>query len=125
MNRQCGKIYEKRADGLMHCDYCGSIDAATAVAALYKNGTEYSGSDWKYGWPHKFYIVLATESGRTNVKFYATHLCEASEDLLEMWNRVSETTTGVKYTHSEEGLRYQTSCKQIAGTVGGERRIYG
>lgn len=37
------------------CSYCGSIhpeDLVKAIAA----GAKLGGSDWKYGWPHKFYI---------------------------------------------------------------------
>lgn len=37
------------------CSYCGSIhpgDLLTAIAA----GAKVGGSDWKYSWPHKFYV---------------------------------------------------------------------
>lgn len=37
------------------CSWCGSIhpeDLFNAVEA----GAELGGSDWKYGWPHKFYV---------------------------------------------------------------------
>lgn len=37
------------------CSYCGSIHPEDLLAAL-DAGAELHGSDWKYGWPHKFYI---------------------------------------------------------------------
>ncbi len=39
------------------CSYCGCMHPEDLIAAL-KNGGELSGSDWKYGWPHKFYIAV-------------------------------------------------------------------
>jgi hypothetical protein len=38
------------------CGYCGSIHPEDLIAAL-AAGAELQGSDWKYGWPHKFYLV--------------------------------------------------------------------
>lgn len=37
------------------CSYCGSIHPEDLVDAL-KAGATLGGSDWKYGWPHKFYV---------------------------------------------------------------------
>lgn len=48
--------WETREDGLLHCSYCGSIYPADAARLLKVTGTQFSGADWKYGWPHKFYI---------------------------------------------------------------------
>lgn len=36
------------------CSYCGSMHPMDLLAAL-KDGATMHGSDWKYGWPHKFY----------------------------------------------------------------------
>lgn len=43
-----------RLDGT--CSYCGSISVKRAIELLLTPGTHFSGTDWKYGWPHKFYI---------------------------------------------------------------------
>lgn len=48
--------WEVRDDGIEHCSWCGSLSPAEAIKFLKQNGTKFSGSDWKYGWPHKFYI---------------------------------------------------------------------
>lgn len=37
------------------CSFCGSIHAEDLLTAL-KGGAIMRGSDWKYGWPHKFYV---------------------------------------------------------------------
>lgn len=37
------------------CSYCGSMHPEDLLNAL-RAGASASGSDWKYGWPHKFYI---------------------------------------------------------------------
>jgi hypothetical protein len=44
---------------ILTCNYCGSITVADAIKFLKQPGTHFSGSDWKYGWPHKFYIEPA------------------------------------------------------------------
>jgi hypothetical protein len=38
------------------CSYCGSIHPADLAAALESGAAKLGGSDWKYGWPHKFYV---------------------------------------------------------------------
>ncbi len=38
------------------CTCCGSISVTDAIKNLKTPGTRYTGTDWKYGWPHKFYI---------------------------------------------------------------------
>jgi hypothetical protein len=37
------------------CDYCGSIHPEDLIR-LVRSGATVRGSDWKYGWPHKFYV---------------------------------------------------------------------
>ena len=41
--------------GHRHCSYCGSIHPEDLLTIL-KDGAGLEGADWKYGWPHKFYI---------------------------------------------------------------------
>jgi hypothetical protein len=41
-----------------HCNYCGSITVARAIEGLKTPGTRFSGTDHKYGWPHKFQIDI-------------------------------------------------------------------
>lgn len=37
------------------CSYCGSIHPEDLLRHL-NAGARLGGSDWKYGWPHKFYV---------------------------------------------------------------------
>lgn len=38
------------------CGYCGSIHPADLLAALSAGIATLHGADWKYGYPHKFYV---------------------------------------------------------------------
>lgn len=51
------------------CGYCGSIHPEDLLAAL-EAGAVLHGADWKYGWPHKFYVdgIPNPEAGRMVVK---------------------------------------------------------
>lgn len=58
------------------CSYCGSLHPADLVK-LIADGGELEGSDWKYGWPHKFYVRSeALPFG----KWYNTHLLDEGYD---------------------------------------------
>jgi hypothetical protein len=37
------------------CSYCGSIHPEDLLKVI-EQGATLGGADWKYGWPHKFYI---------------------------------------------------------------------
>lgn len=50
------------------CSYCGSIHPEDLLAALAISGSRLSGSDWKYGWPHKFYLDVPNPNKDTVVK---------------------------------------------------------
>ncbi len=53
---RCRGEMKDRGEGVLHCSYCGSLSVQDAIRFLKQPGTRFSGSDWKYGWPHKFYI---------------------------------------------------------------------
>ena len=112
----CGSAWGKREDR-NHCNYCGSLSPADAVVLLAKTGTHYSGSDWKYGHPHKFYLG--------QYKFYTSHLMDATEDQLVLFNRLAEKTIGITFKVKDGKLIYAAPCSgyQAAGTVGGVKVI--
>lgn len=56
MAAHCSGSFSYEHDGIKTCSYCGSISVEDAIKFLKQPGTQFSGSDWKYGWPHKFYI---------------------------------------------------------------------
>lgn len=115
---QKNAVWEKRKDGILHCCYCGSITPDDALVFLVTRGIRYSGSDWKYGWPHKFYIG--------NAKFYSQHLADATEDQRILWNRVTDGNLEIKFwLRADEKLVYVSPGKgyQSAGTIGGTREF--
>lgn len=104
-----------RDDGT--CSFCGSLTVAEATRLLTTLGTHYSGSDWKYGWPHKFYIGHG--------KFYAEHLMDATPEQLAAFNVVAEPTIGITYFLQDGQLGYRTPHRgfQTWGTVGDGSRL--
>lgn len=59
---------------LATCSFCGSISPETAEQLLNAEFPHASGSDWKYGWPHKFYVY---DTDGKMWKFYSEHLTTA------------------------------------------------
>lgn len=48
------------------CSHCGSIHPEDLYCALLA-GAKLGGSDWKYGWPHKFYVDGIPNSNKGNL----------------------------------------------------------
>lgn len=108
---------------------------------MVSGGTHFSGSDWKYGWPHKFYFEIACapyqkvvssssgpkgttyevkETSVVSAKFYSDHVLDATEDQLVLWNRIVAPLLGVKFAVVDGNLRYAAVNKgfQTWGYVG-------
>lgn len=117
----------------------------TVLKALQTNGTHYSGSDWKYGWPHKFYLEIPCEPYRTAIssrsekksgnwiqtyeygmrdhnhhKFYSAHMVDATEEQLVEWNQIAEPLLGIGFVKKDGQLNYRSPRKgfQTWGVVG-------
>ena len=43
-------------ESFRRCSHCGSMHPEDLVHGLTALGVHLGGTDWKYGWPHKFYI---------------------------------------------------------------------
>lgn len=70
------------------CSHCGSVHPAALLEILITSGAHYSGSDWKYGYPHKFYFDLPENSlwdgsPKWHGKFYTRHLQELTDRELD------------------------------------------
>lgn len=83
-----------------HCSYCGSIhfDDIRTIAA---EGGHMGGSDWKYGYPHKFYV---TAKNGEMVKFYPKHLEDLKDP--EKFTEIAallKQQTNIEFTRNEEG----------------------
>lgn len=121
--------WQAREDGLLHCSYCGSLHPDEAVKLLKTPGTRYSGSDWKYSFPHKFYIGGG--------KFYVKHLPDAGPSAFEEFAKLSRELFGIGWEKRDGGIFWgaphtsspygyqrwgavgQSTC--ACGCVGGQR----
>jgi len=128
------------------CTYCGSISLADALKAMQVEGVHFSGSDWKYGFPHKFYLRVPCEPYQAVVeshydgkggheikmgekdthyhKFYLKHAVDADRETIIQWNRIAAPLIGVAIVmHPEHGLGYRsvTNGWQTWGVVGVSR----
>lgn len=103
--------------GADHCSYCGSMSVERAIQLLTTPGTKFSGSDWKYGYPHKFYISNNKEFPQ-DLKFYSGHLVYAENNLLEKFNELAKKCFDIVFSKQEYQLGYY--CRpgvQLFGTV--------
>lgn len=48
-------LYTETPEIFRRCSYCGSIHPEDLIRVLSEDA-KLEGSDWKYGWPHKFYV---------------------------------------------------------------------
>lgn len=114
--------FATRSDGHEHCEYCGSLSVKDAVELLKTPGTRFSGSDWKYGWPHKFYVDHAS----WHAKFYSAHLQKATDAELAAFSEASKACFGISWTRDAKGVAFrapQTKSSygwQLNGVVGAD-----
>ena len=85
------------------CSYCGSIHPEDLMLAL-KAGAKLSGADWKYGWPHKFYV---DQIPNTNAGALASYISGTvrKEERAELEQRYPGKE--VRFEETEYGLRYK------------------
>lgn len=112
------------------CSYCGSMSPESFIAAI-RAGAKVGGSDWKYGWPHKFYVnvpnpnpdeVRVTGSrsvgGKTvdeykgtyptlPLKFYSEHLKDWGPLRDEPVRQLIEQATGIYFDQGDKGLKFR------------------
>ena len=128
----CG--YGWRADKIdsntLRCMYCGSLRVEDAIRYLKQPGTRFSGADWKYGWPHKFYLEPVNPEADKEVevggsyengvytptmgkrphlyfKFYNSHLKEATDEQLKEFSELSTRSFGIAWGRDEKGIFYR------------------
>jgi len=83
------------------CTYCGGIHPEDLVTLL-NEGVRLQNTDWKYGWPHKFYVI--GPDGSWLGKFYTTHMQEScvTDEIRERVQRA----TGILYRVHDGHLHY-------------------
>lgn len=84
----------KDRDGYRACAWCGSMHFADLFELL-DSGPQarVSGSDWKYGWPHKFYV----HAPGLHAKVYTEHLLELDQPVFDYAAARLLQATGVEF----------------------------
>lgn len=82
------------------CSYCGCIHPEDLIAYV-KGGGTLGGSDWKYGWPHKFYL-----HGGEFGKWYNVHLVDLDEAQFAELAALIEQHAGIKFEKDAQGIKY-------------------
>lgn len=100
--------WEKRGD-YHACSYCGSAHPASLLRML-DEGARLGGSDWKYGWPHKFYITHPNipKASVGPIKWYNEHILDegfAPETLAGLLEKL-KARGGVEFRLEEGVLSY-------------------
>jgi hypothetical protein len=98
------------------CSFCGGLHSADFVFLMSREDTGFSGSDWKYGWPHKLYVNVP---GKALLKFYTKHLKEANIPTFESANRLIRRYLDIEFTRIDGTLGWAASYHniQLSGTT--------
>lgn len=89
------------------CGYCGSVHPEDLLKLL-ADGARLGGSDWKNGWPHKFYIREKDGAPSLNGKFYSEHFLDegySPETLAQLADAV-EKHGGIRFEVESGRLKY-------------------
>jgi hypothetical protein len=92
-------------DGLRWCSYCGSLHPEDLCNGLEQGRFKLGGADWKYGWPHKFYVSPVGNPGGYVGKFYNEHLTDQgfSGDELRRTLDLLLEHSGIEFQRSQGG----------------------
>jgi hypothetical protein len=113
------------------CSYCGSLSPLALLDAL-KAGARLNPADWKYGWPHKFYVdgipnewagqtvecggrydekgytpMMGEAPKHAYVKFYSEHLLDLPADQFEEIAGMIAMQTGTMFSVVDGSLHYR------------------
>jgi hypothetical protein len=85
-----------------HCSYCGCVHPEDLLR-LVAEGAKLGGSDWKYGWPHKFYV------NNPHGKWYNEHLQDEGYDkeALDQLLALLKDQTQIEFTVEGSRLGYR------------------
>jgi hypothetical protein len=127
--------FEIRDDGFKHCGYCGSMDPVELAELIKEGKASMSGADWKYGWPHKFYVEVSNphpdkqvvkcshswwengerkeeveygpEGPTLHMKFYSEHLGLLEDETFAKVAPIISQTCGITWERKDGGLYYR------------------
>ena len=106
-----GQIIWRDSDGyapFRTCSYCGSVHPEDLMALVLGNKATLGGSDWKYGWPHKFYL-----KGNVVGKWYNRHLLDAGfrQEALDALCDLFAKHAGIRFELRDGDLFYRAPYK--------------
>lgn len=115
------------------CSYCGSIHPEDLLRALTELGAALTGSDWKYGWPHKFYVeqlptgipegteikagsnyangvdkpIMGKQSKYAHAKWYNEHLFDLDAECFAAMAKVLFEHAHIEFFKDGEAVKYR------------------
>lgn len=128
-------------DGYKDCPYCGSMEPVELADLIVQGKAIMSGSDWKYGWPHKFYVSLPNpdagkivqigsssdynaetgerittpimgKAGKYKTrKFYSKHLQLIDDETFNKVAPIISEACGILWEKDEKGMKYSAPYK--------------
>lgn len=107
------------------CNYCGSMHPEDLLDAI-EAGATITMADWKYGWPHKFYVdfdnpkageqcvtgsrdgqpTMGTAPSTITAKWYNIHLEDLDTDEFRVLAELLYVKTGVRFCRDEKGKMF-------------------
>ncbi len=97
------KRHGQHPDPCDHCSYCGSVHFDD-IRRIIAEGGKLGGADYKYGWPHKFYVYLSDGS---MYKFYNVHLLDLPAEEFEAFAALLKEHTGIEFFYQDGNLIYR------------------
>lgn len=88
-----------------HCSYCGSMHPFDLIELLEASKIKLSGSDWKYGWPHKFYID-GLGGLKLWGKWYNKHLYDLDGELFAKLAKLLDTHTNILFEPKDSNGKF-------------------
>jgi hypothetical protein len=123
-------------DKFRHCGYCGSLDPVELAELIKEGKATMHGADWKYGYPHKFYVdivnptpdKLVDKGGRSwvedgvrkeeryiepwgpviHAKFYTNHFGLLDDEIFEKVAETISCACGIAFFKREGKLMYSS-----------------
>lgn len=97
-------VWRKPNDrGVRTCSFCGCIHPADLIRVL-DEGATLECADWKYGWPHKFYVSGGSVG---HGKWYNNHLLELTPEAFAILAPRLVPGPGVVFERDEKGVKYR------------------
>lgn len=88
------------------CSYCGSIHPEDLLKAI-EGGARLGGSDWKYGWPHKFYVheIPNSQQGNLVTRMSGSGMLPLTDEEREKHQRFLKPGGKVEFTEDADRWR--------------------